>query len=149
MNKKLFSILFTLFLVGVLSVSCSNKDKTGSGESTESGKGFGFDQKYAYTWIAEGFDAESGLNGQQYTINQDGSMTPQGGSIIPASEIIKNSDSSYTIYGKNTDSNTGDIISKTTMNIDFTSDTSAVITIIVENINPSQKYEYKGNLTRQ
>ena len=30
MNKKLFSILFTLFLAGILSVSCSNADKTGS-----------------------------------------------------------------------------------------------------------------------
>lgn len=36
MNKKLFSILFTLFLVGILSVSCSNKDKTGSDSSSNS-----------------------------------------------------------------------------------------------------------------
>ncbi|MEI0697614.1 hypothetical protein R4K92_01595 [Brachyspira intermedia] len=76
-------------------------------------------------------------------------MTPQNGITIPASKIIKNSDSSYTIYSENIDSSTGNIISKATMNIDFSSETSAKMTIIVENINPSQKYEYKGNLTRQ
>ena len=36
MNKKLFSILSTLFLVGILFVSCSNKDKTGSDSSSNS-----------------------------------------------------------------------------------------------------------------
>lgn len=29
MNKKILSIIFTLFLAGLLSISCSNKDKTG------------------------------------------------------------------------------------------------------------------------
>ncbi len=32
MNKKLF---FYFILVGILSVSCSNKDKTGSGSNTK------------------------------------------------------------------------------------------------------------------
>lgn len=44
MNKKLFSILFTLFLVGILSVSCSNKDKTGSSSNTK------VDSIYAGDW---------------------------------------------------------------------------------------------------
>ena len=30
MNKKLLTIFLSLFLVGILSVSCSNKDKTDS-----------------------------------------------------------------------------------------------------------------------
>ena len=30
MNKKILSIIFSLFLVGVFSISCSNSDKTGS-----------------------------------------------------------------------------------------------------------------------
>ena len=30
MNKKLLTIFLSLFLVGALSISCSNKDKTGS-----------------------------------------------------------------------------------------------------------------------
>ncbi|WP_020003982.1 hypothetical protein [Brachyspira innocens] len=33
MNKKILSIIFTLFLAGLLSISCSNKDKTGPGDN--------------------------------------------------------------------------------------------------------------------
>ena len=32
MNKKLLTIFLSLFLVGILSVSCSNADKTGAGD---------------------------------------------------------------------------------------------------------------------
>ena len=140
MNKKLFPILFTLFLIGVLSVSCSNKDTTSQGT--------GIDSKYAGNWITGGFTI-SELNGQEFTINQDGSITPKNGTTMEASKITKNSSTSYSIYSENTDPVTGEINAKTTTNIDFTSDTSAIMTIILENINPSQKYEYKGNLTRQ
>ena len=34
MSKKISTIFLSLFLVGILSISCSNKDKTGSGNST-------------------------------------------------------------------------------------------------------------------
>ena len=33
MNKKILSIIFTLFLAGLLSISCSNKDTTGPGDN--------------------------------------------------------------------------------------------------------------------
>ncbi|MEI0796724.1 hypothetical protein R4Q14_00130 [Brachyspira intermedia] len=46
MNKKLLSILFTLFLVGILSISCSNKDKTGSDSSSN------LDASYAGDWYS-------------------------------------------------------------------------------------------------
>ena len=113
MNKRLFSILFTLFLVGVLSVSCSNKDKTS--QST------GIDSKYAGTWIGGG-----DLAGQTIIINTDGSVRNESQNIdMPASSITKNSDTSYTAnYTLNTDEYT----SKGTMNIEFTSDTSANVT---------------------
>lgn len=40
MNKKILSIIFTLFLAGLLSISCSNKDKTGpSGDEGNNGGG--------------------------------------------------------------------------------------------------------------
>lgn len=115
MNKRLFSILFTLFLVGVLSVSCSNADKTGSGET----KPTGIDSKYAGTWIGGG-----GLAGQTIVINADGSAKNQTVDFdMPASSITKNSDTSYTAnYTFNP--NTG-VTVKGTMNIEFTSDTSA------------------------
>lgn len=113
MNKRLFSILFTLFLVGVLSVSFSNKDKTS--QST------GIDSKYAGTWIGGG-----DLAGQTIIINTDGSVRNESQNIdMPASSITKNSDTSYTAnYTLNTDEYT----SKGTMNIEFTSDTSANVT---------------------
>ena len=117
MNKKLFSILFTLFLVGILSVSCSNADKTGSGET----KPTGIDSKYAGTWIGGG-----DLARQKIVINADGSAQNQTMNIdMPASSITKNSDTSYTAnYTLNTDEYT----SKGIMNIEFTSDTSANVT---------------------
>ena len=114
MNKKLLSILFTLFLAGILSVSCSNADKTGSGET----KPTGIDSKYAGTWIGGG-----DLDGQTIVINADGSAKNQTQNVdMPASSITKNSDTSYTAnYTLNTDEYT----SKGIMNIEFTSDTSA------------------------
>lgn len=115
MNKRLFSILFTLFLVGVLSVSCSNADKTGSGET----KPTGIDSKYAGNWIGGG-----DLAGQTIVINADGSAENQTEGInMPASSITKNSDTSYTAnYTLNP--STG-VTVKGSMNIEFTSDTSA------------------------
>ncbi len=37
MNKKLLNLISVLFLISVLAVSCSNKDKTGSDSSTSKG----------------------------------------------------------------------------------------------------------------
>ena len=118
MNKKLLSILFTLFLAGILSVSCSNADKTGSGET----KPTGIDSKYAGTWIGGG-----DLARQKIVINADGSAKNQTMNIdMPASSITKNSDTSYTAnYTLNP--STG-VTVKGTMNIEFTSDTSANVT---------------------
>lgn len=118
MNKRLFSILFTLFLVGVLSVSCSNADKTGSGET----KPTGIDSKYAGTWIGGG-----DLKGQTIVINADGSAQNQTEGVdMPASSITKNSDTSYTAnYTLNPNT---EVTVKGTMNIEFTSDTSANVT---------------------
>lgn len=39
MNKKLLTIFLSLFLVGILSVSCSNADKTGAGDGSTTTKG--------------------------------------------------------------------------------------------------------------
>ena len=139
MNKRLFSILFTLFLAGVLSVSCSNKDKTS--QST------GIDSKYAGTWIGGG-----GLAGQTIVINADGSAKNQTEGIdvdIPASSITKNSDTSYTAnYTLNP--STG-VTVKGTMNIEFTTDTSANVagqnTITQSGRTSTEKIN--GTLTKQ
>ena len=47
MSKKISTIFLTLFLVGVLSVSCSNKDKTGAGETTK-----GIEQYNGNTYVS-------------------------------------------------------------------------------------------------
>ena len=36
MSKKIITIFLSLFLVGILSISCSNKDKTGAGDGNNS-----------------------------------------------------------------------------------------------------------------
>ena len=137
MNKKLFSILFTLFLIGVLSVSCSNKDKTS--QST------GIDSKYAGTWIGGG-----DLAGQKIVINADGSAKNQTMNIdMPASSITKNSDTSYTAnytFNPNTE-----VTVKGTMNIEFTSDTSANVAGQNTTTRPggSSTQNINGTLTKQ
>lgn len=141
MNKRLFSILFTLFLVGVLSVSCSNADKTGSGET----KPTGIDSKYAGTWIGDG-----DLTGQRIIINTDGSVRNESQNIdMPASSITKNSDTSYTAnYTLNP--STG-VTVKGTMNIEFTTDTSANVTgqNIITDSDGSSPQKINGTLTKQ
>ena len=137
MNKRLFSILFTLFLVGVLSVSCSNKDKTS--QST------GIDSKYAGTWIGGG-----DLAGQTIVINADGSAKNQTQNVdMPASSITKNSDTSYTAnYTLNPSSG---VTVKGTMNLEFTSDTSANVTgqNIITYSDGSSTENINGTLTKQ
>ena len=141
MNKKLLSILFTLFLAGILSVSCSNADKTGSGET----KPTGIDSKYAGTWIGSG-----DLARQTIVINADGSAKNQTMNIdMPASSITKNSDTSYTAnYTFNP--YTG-VTVKGTMDIEFTSDTSATVTgqNIITDSDGSSPQKINGTLTKQ
>ena len=141
MNKRLFSILFTLFLVGVLSVSCSNADKTGSGET----KPTGIDSKYAGTWIGGG-----SLAGQTIIINADGSAQNQTEGIdMPASSITKNSDTSYTAnYTLNPNT---EVTVKGTMNIEFTTDTSANVTgkNTITHSGGTSTQDINGTLTKQ
>ncbi|WP_297297617.1 hypothetical protein [uncultured Brachyspira sp.] len=141
MNKKLLSILFTLFLAGILSVSCSNADKTGSGET----KPTGIDSKYAGNWIGGG-----DLAGQTIVINADGSAKNQTEGVdMPASSITKNSDTSYTAnYTLNP--STG-VTVKGTMNIEFTTDTSANVkgqNIITDSYG-TYPQNINGTLTKQ
>ena len=137
MNKRLFSILFTLFLVGVLSVSCSNKDKTS--QST------GIDSKYAGTWIGGG-----DLDSQTIVINADGSAKNQTQNVdMPASSITKNSDTSYT--ANYTLNHSSGVTVKGTMNIEFTSDTSANVTgkNTITQSGGTSTQDINGTLTKQ
>ncbi|MEI0478085.1 hypothetical protein [Brachyspira pulli] len=48
MSKKISTIFLSLFLIGILSVSCSNADKTGAGETTK-----GIEQYNGNTYVSE------------------------------------------------------------------------------------------------
>ena len=48
MSKKISTIFLSLFLIGILSVSCSNADKTGAGETAK-----GIEQYNGNTYVSE------------------------------------------------------------------------------------------------
>ena len=140
MNKKLFSILFTLFLIGVLSVSCSNKDKTSQPT--------GIDSKYADKWLISG-TGDQKLDNTILTINGDGSITDDTGNNIPASQITKNSNNSYTAITTLSENGSKN---KITINIEFTTETSANLKIdivVTYSDNTANERNYSGTLTRQ
>ncbi|PTY39095.1 hypothetical protein [Brachyspira hampsonii] len=143
MSKKASYTLFILFLTSVLFVSCNNNNKTGSETATDIGK-------YAGTWIINITEpADSGMDGANLIINNDGSITDNDGYKIPSSQITKNSES-YIVYQEinNPNGTTG----KAIMNIEFISTTSANINIIVITTSPNAPEEssnYKGTLTKQ
>ena len=69
MNKKLLSLISGLFLVSVLAVSCSNKDKTGDGGTTTQGIA-----KHAGTWDFKEDSSTGGTGSGTITIKEDGSV---------------------------------------------------------------------------
>ena len=116
MNKKLFFFLFFLFLACILSVSCSNKDKTGSGGNSK------IDSKYAGTWIYTGTSS-----GTAFIVNGDGSL--DFGANVTAQ--IEGSGDTYTVTTT---------IEGTTykMQIKFTSETTAEISNVLYPNDPKQ-----------
>ena len=87
MNKKLFSILFILFLACILSVSCSNKDKTGSGGNAK------VDTTYKGNWYTA--DDQSNIF---MTVKDDGDVSFPGIESMGATgKKVEGSGSSYTV----------------------------------------------------
>ena len=85
MSKKISTIFLTLFLVGILSVSCSNKDKTAPDTSTPKT----IDPKYSGIWSGAGGNVEIDINGNIYEY-QNSSRGNQG-------EIIEANDPTYKV----------------------------------------------------
>ncbi|MDO6994997.1 hypothetical protein Q5M87_13365 [Brachyspira innocens] len=71
MSKKISTIFLTLFLVGILSVSCSNKDTTGVGDGNSTGSGDGNSAVDSSKGI-EQFNGNSYVSAQSYTAEQLG-----------------------------------------------------------------------------
>ena len=79
MSKKILTIFLSLFLIGILSVSCSNADKTGAGETTKgieqyngntyvSTEAFNYQSSQLYLWV-------SIKNGKVATLPNDNNKT--------------------------------------------------------------------------
>ncbi|WP_232470107.1 hypothetical protein [Brachyspira pilosicoli] len=105
MSKKLLNLISVLFLISVLAISCSNVDKTGSGDnnSGNGGSGTGGDggttptpegiAKYAGTWIAQ-----FGLNkSYNVIIGSDGSVKIKDEAGETKAENIQGSGNKYTM----------------------------------------------------
>ena len=91
MSKKISTIFLSLFLVGILSVSCSNKDKTGAGDTSTPKT---IDPKYFGIWSSSDNPAavEIDINGNIYEYN-----STRGNK----GEVLESTDSTYKvkIYG--------------------------------------------------
>ena len=112
MSKKISTIFLSLFLVGILSISCSNKDKTAPDTSTPSTPKT-IDPKYSGIW-------SSSVNPDAVEIDINGNIYEYKNSSRGAKgEIIEANDPSYKvkIYGKEIKI-TFNNVNKATVNID-------------------------------
>ncbi|ADG71120.1 hypothetical protein [Brachyspira murdochii] len=91
MSKKISTIFLTLFLVGVLSVSCSNKDKTAPDTSTPKT----IDPKYSGIW-------SSSNNPDAVEIDINGNIYEYNSTRGNKGEVLEANDPSYKvkIYGR-------------------------------------------------
>ena len=89
-RKNFYLLLIILSLIALFSISCDNKNKTGTEGRTLS--------YYAGNWWAKNPDTSKTEN--IFTINTDGSipLKPEGSSevIIPSSSVTRVSDKNYT-----------------------------------------------------
>lgn len=123
MSKKFLSLISVLFLVTVLAVSCSNKDKTGSS------KGLGY---YAGTWILT-----PTIENLTITISNDGSVTFGDDK---STSVTDKGNETYEV--KFTPANEGESI----LTLTFTSDTAGTFTLSIPD-NPEGSGS--GTLTKQ
>ena len=96
-RKNFYLLLIILSLIALFSISCDNKDKTGTEGRTLS--------YYAGNWYGK----PDGKNEENiFTINTDGSITlkPKGSSevIIPSSSVTRVSNTHYTTIDPTDDS---------------------------------------------
>ena len=91
MSKKILTIFLSLFLVGILSVSCSNKDKTAPDTSTPKT----IDPKYSGIW-------SSLVNPDAVEIDINGNIYEYNSTRGNKGEVLESTDPSYKvkIYGK-------------------------------------------------
>ena len=134
MSKKILSLV--LFLISVLAVSCSNADKTGSGDNN-SGIGDGGTTpqgiaKYEGTWQLTDDEKLTTI----LTISNNGAVTYYGGT---STNVANNRNETYEVkfVDKNGPAGPGGIL---TLTLTFNNDTSGTF---------SNSDGPKGNMTKQ
>ncbi|MEI0595424.1 hypothetical protein [Brachyspira pilosicoli] len=115
MNKKLLSLISVLFLVSVLAVSCSNKDKTGSDSSTSKGLAH-----YAGTWQLTPTAKQTTIPTITITISNDGYVTFDG---EKSTSVTDKGNETYEV--KFSPANEGESI----LTLTFTNDTTGTFTL--------------------
>ena len=113
MSKKILTIFLSLFLVGILSISCSNKDKTAPDTSTpDTTTPKTIDLKYSGIW-------SSSVNPDAVEIDINGNIYEYNSTRGNKGEVLESTDPSYKvkIYGKEIKI-TFNNVNKATVNID-------------------------------
>ena len=130
MSKKYLSLV--LFLVSVLAVSCSNADKTGSGDNNSGSTTPQSIAKYEGTWQLTDDEKLTTI----LTISNNGAVTYYGGT---STNVANNRNETYEVkfVDKNGPAGPGGIL---TLTLTFNNDTSGTF---------SNSDGPKGNMTKQ
>lgn len=130
MSKKILSLV--LFLISVLAVSCSNADKTGSGDNNSGSTTPQSIAKYEGTWQLTDDEKLTTI----LTISNNGAVTYYGGT---STNVANNRNETYEVkfVDKNGPAGPGGIL---TLTLTFNNDTSGTF---------SNSDGPKGNMTKQ
>ena len=136
-RKNFYLLLIILSLIALFSISCDNKNKTGTEERTLS--------YYAGNWWGKG---PNNLSNEEniLTINSDSSITLKIGdeTIIPSSSVTRVSDTNY-IGSYYTNITEGKVSTKLTFN--FSSDTQGKL--IMETTQGSNSLSQTLDITKK
>lgn len=131
MSKKILSLVLVLFLISVLAVSCSNADKTGSGDNNSGSTTPQGIEKYEGTWQLTDAELTTIL-----TISNNGAVTHSGET---STDVADKGNKTYEVkfVDKDHPAGPGGIL---TLTLTFNNDTSGTF---------SNSDGSKGNMTKQ
>lgn len=132
MSKKILSLVSVLFLISVLAVSCSNADKTGSGDNNSGSTTPQGIEKYEGTWQLTDDEKLTTI----LTISNNGAVTHSGET---STDVADKGNKTYEVkfVDKDRPAGPGGIL---TLTLTFNNDTSGTF---------SNSDGPKGNMTKQ
>lgn len=136
MSKKILSLVSVLFLISVLAVSCSNADKTGSGDNNSGSTTPQGIEKYEGTWQLTDAELTTIL-----TISNNGAVTYYGET---STNVANNRNETYEVkfVDKNGPASPGGIL---TLTLTFNNDTSGTFSTLDTGSND----HFNGTMTKQ